>query len=405
MTDPAFTLPDLASRPLGGSVPWANDELFASRDNLISATESVFSPATFGARGQVYDGWETRRRREPGHDTAIVRLGVPGVVRGIDIDTSHFIGNFPPEGSVEACALEGYPDVTQLLAADWRPLVARSPLAGNAHNRFTIEPTDDDAGQLVTHVRLRIYPDGGVARLRIHGEPVRDPRMLDRGPLDLAGLENGGLVTDSSNAFFGSPARLIHPGPARTMGEGWETARRRDDGHDWVELKLAKHGIVRLLELDLSHFVGNAPGACEVLGRDTQGDGEWKVVLTRTDVLPGVRHRFRVTEEFPATELRLNVFPDGGMARLRAYGVLTTIGRAELGRDWFASLPEPFALEVAAIEAGCSASEAAALIEGRPWTGDNDAIPPALRSLVLGREGVHPGPHAVASHPLTSELR
>jgi allantoicase len=217
--------------------------------------------------------------------------------------------------------------------------------------------------------------------------------MLDRGPLDLAGVENGGLVTDSSNAFFGSPARLIHPGPARTMGEGWETARRRDDGNDWVHVRLAKQGVVRLLELDLTHFVGNAPGACQVLGRDTETYGDaadWRVVLERTDVLPGVRHRFRVTEEFPATELRLDVFPDGGMARFRAFGILTTVGRAELGRDWFASLPEPFALEVAAAEARCSANEAAALIAGRPWTGDDDAIPPVLRALLLGREGVHP---------------
>lgn len=396
MSDPFLTFPDLAARPLGGSVPWANDELFASRDNLISAADAVFSPATFGARGQVYDGWETRRRRQPGHDEAIVRLGVPGLVRGVDIDTSHFIGNFPPEASVEACALPGYPDVDALLGAEWRPLVPRSPLVGDTHNRFRVPCTDDDQGQLVTHVRLQIYPDGGVARLRVHGEPMPDPRLLDRGPFDLAALEHGGLVTGASNAFFGSPSRLIDPGPARTMGEGWETARRRDDGHDWVELTLATVGVVRLLELDLTHFVGNAPGSCRVLGRDAQrgadGPAPWRTVLRRTDVLPGVRHRFLATDEFAASELRLEVFPDGGMARLRAYGSPTSRGRAALGRRWFAALPAPFARAVAFEECVCTPAEANAMLVGRPWNDDDDAIPAALRTLLLGPPGLHPDP-------------
>ncbi len=396
MSDPFDILPDLAARPLGGSVPWANDELFASRDNLITAAEPRFSPATFGARGQVYDGWETRRRRKPGHDEAIVRLGVPGLVRGVDIDTSHFIGNFPPEGSVEACALPGYPDVEALLAAEWRPLVPRSPLVGDAHNRFRVTNAGDDHGQLVTHVRLRIYPDGGVARLRIHGEPLPDPRVLDCGPFDLASLENGGLVTASSNGFFGSPTRLIDPGPARTMGEGWETARRRDGGHDWVELSMATVGVVRLLELDLTHFVGNAPGACRVLGRDTRrADGEppeWRTILRKTDVLPGVRHRFLVTDEFAANELRLEVFPDGGMARLRAYGYPTSEGRAALGRRWFGSLPAPFAREVAFEACVCTPAQANALLVGRPWSGDDASIPASLRTLLLGPGGLHPDP-------------
>jgi allantoicase len=394
MSDPFLTLPDLAARPIGGSVPWANDELFASRDNLVSASESVFSPETFGARGQVYDGWETRRRREAGFDEAIVRLGVPGIIHGVDIDTSHFKGNYPPEGSVEACAIPGYPDVDELLAADWRPLVPRSPLQGDHHNRFhvTAGDTGEPGGGLVTHVRLRIYPDGGVARLRVHGEPLRDPRFLDAGPFDLAALENGGLVTDSSNTFYGDATRLINPGPARTMGEGWETARRRDDGNDWVEVSLATVGVIQLFELDLTHFVGNAPGSARVLGRDTSGpDGknaEWQTLLARTDMLPGVRHRLLATSELPATELRLDIYPDGGMARLRAWGAPTAGGRASLGRRWIASLPEPMAVKVVAETIGCTPDEAAALISGRPWHGDDDAIPDALRSIVLG---LHPG--------------
>lgn len=330
-----FLLPDLASRPFGGSVPYANDELFADSDNLIAAHEPEFVPATFGARGQIYDGWETRRRREAGHDEAIVRLGVPGLVRGVDIDTAHFIGNYPPFAELHGVAMPGYPDVPTLRAAPWRELVGRSPLQGGAHNRFVVDAAA--GGDLVTHVRLRIHPDGGVARLRVHGEPLIDPRFIDVAPFDLAALEHGGLVTAASNEFFSSPSNLLMPGPARTMGEGWETARRRDDGHDWVELRLATTGVVRLLELDLTHFVGNAPGRCRVLGR-LPGE-PWAPILHERAMLPGVRHRLLADELRDVAELRLEVFPDGGMARLRAFGVPSPEGREELARRWLDAFP------------------------------------------------------------------
>ncbi|MBJ7470644.1 MAG: allantoicase [Solirubrobacteraceae bacterium] len=349
MTDPFDTLPDLASKPLGGSVPWANDELFASRDNLINAHAPEFTPATFGTRGQVYDGWETRRRREDGFDEAIVRLGVPGIVHGVDIDTTHFVGNFPPEASLQGCALPGYPNLDVVRGAQWRELVPRSPLTGNSHNRFPVgDLADDDdaiAGALVTHVRLRIYPDGGVSRLRVHGSPVLDPRIVDASPFDLAALEHGGLVTASSNAFYSSATNLIMPGPARTMGEGWETSRRRDGGHDWVEFELAATGHVRLIELDTSHFVGNAPGSCSIEGR-LGPTGDWVTVLERSPVQPDTRHRFPVADAGPLTHLRMNAFPDGGLARLRAYGVPTAEAREAIGRRFAAALPLAMAAEL-----------------------------------------------------------
>ncbi|MBO9532908.1 MAG: allantoicase [Solirubrobacteraceae bacterium] len=344
MSSPFTDLPDLAGRLLGGSVPWANDELFASRDNLIEPHDAEFRPKTFGTRGQVYDGWETRRRRSPGYDEAIIRLGVPGVVVAVDIDTAHFIGNYPPEASIEGCAVPGYPNLDVVQAAEWRELVPRSLIDGNSHNRVLVlghaDPYDDDAiaGELVTHVRLKIYPDGGVARLRVHGIPIIDPRIIDAGPFDLAALENGGLVTGSSNAFYSSATNLILPGPARTMGEGWETSRRRDDGHDWVEFGLAATGHVKLIEIDASHFVGNAPGAAMVEGRNGE-DAPWVPVLDRTPLQPNIRHRFPVPDAGPLTHLRMNVYPDGGLARFRAYGTPTPEARAAIGRRFAAALP------------------------------------------------------------------
>lgn len=310
------TLPDLASRLLGGGVVAASDEFFAAADNLVSAGPPRFDPGTFGAKGQVYDGWETRRRRGPGHDHAIVRLGVPGIVHGVVVDTAFFTGNYPPYASVEACAVAGYPSPAELAGADWVTLVPRSALRGDTRHEF-----DVDDRRRVTHVRLCVYPDGGVARLRVHGEVVPHPALLPGPVWDLAALEHGGLVVDCSDMFFGAPANLIAAGLARTMGEGWETARRRDGGNDWVLLRLAVPGRIRLAELDTSHFKGNAPEAATLRGTaDPDDPAGWFEILPRTRLQPDTRHRFPVAPTGVASHVRLDIFPDGGMARLRLFG-------------------------------------------------------------------------------------
>ncbi len=326
-----LALPDLAVRTFGGSVVWANDEFFAGRENLVSPGPAAYSPRTFGAKGQVYDGWETRRRREPGSDQAIVRLGAPGVVRAVVVDTSHFTGNFPSEASVEGTRADGHPSVADLRDADWTTLVERSALLGDTANAFPVH----DAHRF-THVRLTIHPDGGVARLRVHGEVVADPAMVAAlGTVDLAALELGGRVTGCSNLFYGSPDRLIAPGLARSMGEGWETARRRDDGNDWVEVRLAARGVVRVAELDTTWFLGNAPGAAALSGIDAASDGtSWRPLMERTALQPDARHRFRLDGDEATTAVRMDVFPDGGMARLRLWGTPTEDGLAALHRRW-----------------------------------------------------------------------
>jgi allantoicase len=325
VTEP-FSLPDLASRAVGGAVVLANDEFFAAKENLI-----VPGPAQarveFGHRGKEYDGWETRRRREPGSDWAIVRLGMPGVVSAVVIDTAYFLGNFPPHASVEGAAIEGYPPAAALADAHWVPLLPLSGLTGGTANAFVVPP-----GPRVTHVRLTIHPDGGVARLRVHGSVVPDPRLLDAGPFDLAALENGGLVTGVSNAFYGTPHQLLGRGEARSMGEGWETARRRDDGNDWVEIALACEGQVTLAELDTSYFLGNAPGAAALTG--IAADGTEGPLMPRMPLQPDTRHRFLLPDHAPVARMRLDVFPDGGMARLRLWGRPSESGRTALRRRW-----------------------------------------------------------------------
>jgi len=364
--------PDLAGRALGGSVIYANDELFAERENLIKPEEPAFRPHTFGHKGQIMDGWETRRRREPAGDgqgdAAIVRLGCGGVVRRVVVDTSYFTGNYPPEVSVEACGAEGYPSPADLAAAPWTTLVPRSPVAGDARNAFEVEP-----GHRATHVRLTIYPDGGVARLRVYGEPVPDPRLLPA-TIDLAALENGAVVTGCSNMFYSSPANLLLPGPARVMGDGWETSRRRDQANDWVEVRLACAGSVEVVELDTSHFVGNAPGWATLSGDGPDGGA---ALLPRTALQPDTRHRFAVPEGPVTGQVRLDIYPDGGMARLRVLGRPTAEARAGLADRFLGVLPEPQLADLLRA-VGLPTAEAARWAETRPGP---DGLPLAARAL------------------------
>src|SRR6476659_6391537 len=328
--------PDLAGRALGGSVIYANDELFAERENLIKPEEPVFRPHTFGHKGQIMDGWETRRRREPGSDAAIIRLGCGGVVRRVVVDTSYFTGNYPPEVSVEACGAEGYPSPVDLAEAGWTTLVPRSPVAGDARNEFEVEP-----GQRATHVRLTMFPDGGVARLRVYGEPVPDPLLL--------------------------------PGQARVMGDGWETSRRRDQANDWVEVRLACAGSVEVVELDTSHFVGNAPGWATL-----SGDGG--ELLPRTALQPDTRHRFAVPGGPVTGQVRLDIYPDGGMARLRVLGRPTAAAREALADRFLRLLPEPQLAGL--LRAGSlPAAEADRRAGARAGLDGLDGLPAELRAL------------------------
>ena len=335
---PYLLLPDLASRALGGSVVSANDESFADKENLVRPEPPVFDPNTYGHKGKVYDGWETRRRREPGHDWAVVRLGAPGAVHGVVIDTAHFLGNFPPEASLEGARLPGHPSVAELAAARWVPLVARSPLQGGRENQFAVADRS-----VWTHVRLSIHPDGGVARLRVHGEALPEPDLLGAlGTVDLVAGELGGRVVACSDLFYGSPADLLLPGPPRSMGEGWETSRRRDGGNDWVVVRLGCPGVPRVVELDTSYYLHNAPGeallrgASLADGRTAPADAEgWGTLLCRTWLQPDTRHRFVLpAPQDPVTHVRLDVFPDGGMGRLRLWGTPTPEGLDALRGRW-----------------------------------------------------------------------
>lgn len=313
---------DLAGRRLGGRAVAANDEFFAPKENLLEPTEPVFDPKRYTDRGKWMDGWETRRRRSPGHDWCIVALGAPGRIRQVVVDTRHFRGNHPA-----ACSLDASPDPE---GDAWTEILARSPLTGDSQNEFSI-----DADEAFARVRLNIYPDGGVARLRVLGEPAWDRaaggERGDGRQVDLASALLGGAPVACSDRFFSDPRNLLLPGPAENMGDGWETRRRRGPGHDWVVIRLACHGIIEEVEVDTTHFKGNYPAECSLEGcvremRDADGDPEawddqpWRELLPKRELGPNAQHVFRPRQDIPVSHVRFNIYPDGGVARLRIRG-------------------------------------------------------------------------------------
>ena len=314
------SLVDLASERLGGRVIEANDEFFAPKSNLLKPSAPVFIEGKFTSRGKWMDGWETRRRRTPGYDWCIVRLGLPGIVRGVVVDTSHFKGNFPARFSLEALDLAGRPPYAterlQLKKSAWIELLPETALAGDSQNAFSVSNH-----RRFSHLRLNIYPDGGVARLRVHGEVVPDLPRLSSADIDLASIANGGRILGSSDDFFGVPLNLLLPGRGKNMGDGWETRRRRGPGYDWTIVKLALPGQIRHAEVDTAHFKGNFPESCSLEGLSAKSE-TWTELLPRTKLQADSRHHFReqLLDIGPVTQVRLNIYPDGGVSRLRLFG-------------------------------------------------------------------------------------
>ncbi|MDB4958257.1 MAG: hypothetical protein JWO36_5826 [Myxococcales bacterium] len=343
MSDPTFLeLPDLASETVGGAAIACNDEFFAEKESLLRPHAAEWKEHAYTDRGKWMDGWETRRYRPADgvapardsdiHDWCVVRLGLPGIIHGVVVDTAHFKGNYPDACAIYACEIFDALDLRALDSVEWTPILVRSQLAGDSKNVFAI-----DATKRFTHVRLDIFPDGGVARLRIHGQVVPrwerlralgrlDPAELGR--IDLAALENGAVVESCSDMFFGSRNNLIKPGPSRSMADGWETRRRRGPGNEWAIVRLATAGTIDQLEIDTSHFKGNAPALVAVEGVHASGTPADKLTgwrtLVESPVQAHTRHVFdrELRRIGRVTHLRLSVFPCGGVARLRAYGTL-----------------------------------------------------------------------------------
>lgn len=310
---------------LGTRVVFANDEFFGAKERLIDDRDPVFIDDKYDDNGKWMDGWESRRKRGPGHDYCIIKLGIPGIIRGFDIDTRHFTGNYPPEASIDACISDdSVPE-----GIEWQELTGKVALEGNSHHFVPVEN-----GTAFSHVRLNIHPDGGVARLRIYGEVKPDLSQVGTAThLDLLALENGGRALLCNDEHFGSMHNLNLAGRGINMGDGWETARRRVPGNDWVILSLGHPGIIDEIEIDTAHFKGNYPDRVMLqaaMASDIQfadldvASRDWPVLLPEQKLSADQQRVITsdVNDIGAVTHLRMSIFPDGGISRLRIHGYL-----------------------------------------------------------------------------------
>ena len=315
---------NLASSKFGAQAIYATDDFFADKSRMLAESDPVFIADKYDENGKWMDGWESRRKRGPGYDYCIVKLAFPGSIDGIVIDTSHFTGNFPPFTSLDACTC---PDSDPDELTEWTEVLSKSKLKGNAAFRYEV---DDPA--VYTHVRLNIYPDGGIARLRVFGRVhclwnTRDPNDT----FDLLAMENGGRPVGWNDAHFGHPVNMLGRGRGVNMGDGWETHRRREPGNDWCVLELGHVGKIEKIILDTAHFKGNYPDCCTIQATQVAAasdeqviteSADWPILLSQCKLSADSMHEFveEILEHEPITHVRLNIFPDGGVSRLRLFG-------------------------------------------------------------------------------------
>ena len=327
-TAPAFTnLTDLAAEKLGGKALLCSDDFFAEKENLIKRGRGIFIADKYTDRGKWMDGWESRRKRTAGHDWCIIQLATSGKIHGVDIDTNHFLGNHPPHASIDACNIQADKN-TDWEKVQWKEILIKSPLQPAAQNFY--ETTDHN---IYTHIRLNIYPDGGVARLKVYGEVYKDWSTVDASELvNLAAATNGAKSILCNDMFFSHMDNLIMPGRGVNMGDGWETKRNRTpNNRDWVIVRLAHKGTVEKILVDTCHFKGNYPDNCLIEGCDIAYKDEnkldsntfqWTTILPQSKLSADHEHFFEdeIVNKGPFTHVRLSIFPDGGVSRLRLWG-------------------------------------------------------------------------------------
>ncbi|WP_151709627.1 allantoicase [Acinetobacter brisouii] len=328
---PAFELPtqlthltNLADARIGATIIDCSDEFFAEAKRMLNADAPIFVEDKFDDHGKWMDGWETRRKRHAGYDWCIVKLGVAGKISGLDIDTTFFTGNYPASAALEAC----YAPDGQLDQVEWHSLLPNSVLGSSQHHIFEIA-----SDQVFTHIRLNIFPDGGVARLRVYGE-VQIQLKDSEQTLDLLALENGGRVIAFSDAHYGHPRNLINPGRGINMGDGWETKRRRAPGFDWCVLALGQAGTIEKIEIDTAHFKGNFPAQVSIQAVYVEDATDpqlipqsmfWPFLLEAQDMQMDHVHNYinEVLAHEKISHIRVNMIPDGGISRIRLWGKVT----------------------------------------------------------------------------------
>ena len=317
-------LVNLASPKMGTKILAFSDDFFGEVTRMLNDKDPIFIEDKYDNHGKWMDGWESKRRRDGGNDWAILKLGSAGIISKIEIDTSYFTGNFPPFFSLEGIYSETEPNKD----SNWKSLIAKTNLVGDCKNNFEL-----NLKEKFNFVRLQIFPDGGVARIRLFGEVKYNwDRFNNEEIIELSSLKLGGSILAYNNAHYGDVSALLSEGRGKTMGDGWETRRRREPGNDWIIIKLAHKGNIEKIEIDTAHFKGNYPDRASIQAisidknittKDLiQSSENWDVILDETKLTADNIHEYEINSnsKAEATHIRLNIFPDGGVSRLRIFG-------------------------------------------------------------------------------------
>jgi len=313
---------DLAQPRLGTKVIYKTFYFFASANRIISPTEPVFKVGVFDKHGKWMDGWESRRKRTAGHDYIIIKLGKPGTIKKVDVDTSHFNGNQPAMISIEG-ANSNSNKINQL---KWQPLLSKKKTKANSHHYFTV-----NSDKVFTHIKFNIFPDGGVARLRLYGSIAKSSKLKNK-KINLASLLDGSSVIACNNEHFGKAENILAPGKAKNMGDGWETRRRRGKGFDWLILNSLDGKEIDKIEISTHHFKGNFPSHCSLQAaylpnsknskQIVKSSNTWKYLLKDAKLSANKVHVFKnnLMKKDKINFIKINIFPDGGISRFRIYG-------------------------------------------------------------------------------------
>jgi len=314
---------NLSDPRLGSKVIFKTDDFFASANRIINPSPPIFKEGVFDKHGKWMDGWETRRRRGKGFDYLIIKLGKPGRIFNVDIDTTHFSGNQPTYASLEACQ-----NIKKLNnSSKWTKILNYKKLEPNKNHKFSIKNKS-----VFTHVKLNIYPDGGVARLRLYGEIETKNINYGSKTINLTSMLNGASIVGCNNEHFGSAENVLAPGKGKNMGDGWETRRSRGKNFDWLIIKMGQAGKINKIEIDTHHFKGNYPDKCSVQGAFiskklsnnsiVKKSNKWKTLINKAKLHPHKKHNFKnkTIKISKVNYIRINIYPDGGISRIRTFG-------------------------------------------------------------------------------------
>ena len=324
MTNKISTLINLASPKLGSLGVKANDEFFAPLKRMLLDNEPIFIPDKYDDHGKWMDGWETKRRRVPGNDWCLIKLGSPGIIKEIDVNTKFFTGNYPPQASIEGIYSESEPNIND---KKWLTILEKVDLDGDKINKFGVKKKN-----VVNWIKVNIYPDGGIARLRLWGDVYQNWDNFDNNKIiEISALKNCGKIISYNNAHYGDVSALLSEGRGKNMGDGWETRRRREPGNDWIIIELGKKARLEEVEVDTAFFKGNFPESCSIEGVNADGNIEnienldWTPIISKTALKADTIHKIKIENKYKQTifsHVRLNIFPDGGVSRFRVYGFI-----------------------------------------------------------------------------------